>query len=194
MNEYILINYTKGKGACDHCGRTIKNIATIKNNVTGEVFHVGLTCVEKIMKLNVTFYKALSREIKKHYKCMEFYSKGLDIETNLNKIVKNNTKYKEGSYAYKSNEQMLEDAIAEVAWSLARMIDSCMRMNKLSKSGLIDIDILNSLFIKYKEYMSKFDENYNKNKYKYKSCYTMKPLKVILDENEDLKELYKSMQ
>ncbi|PBE23030.1 hypothetical protein BGU17_19100 [Clostridioides difficile] len=31
MNEYILISYTKGKGACDHCRRTIKNIATIKN-------------------------------------------------------------------------------------------------------------------------------------------------------------------
>lgn len=88
---------------------------------------------------------------------------------------------------------MLEDVIVEVVWFLVCMIDSCMRMNKFSKFGLIDIDILNSLFIKYKEYMSKFDENYNKNKYKYKSCYIMKFLKVILDENEDLKELYKSM-
>lgn len=104
MNEYILISYIKGKGVCDYCGRIIKNIVIIKNNVIGEVFYVGLICVEKIMKLNVIFYKVLLREIKKYYKCMEYYSKGLDIEINFNKIVKNNIKYKEGFYVYKFNE------------------------------------------------------------------------------------------
>lgn len=187
MKEFSLIGYEYGKTSCEHCGRAIRNIAILKNNVTGDIQKVGLTCVQKIMNLNDNFYKAMSREIKKFHKDIEFYSKSLDIETNLINLVEVQKGYNKNHYCYKTYDQVFENAIDKVGFALARMIIECEKMNKLSKSGFIDISIKESLKIQRLEYLKKFDSEFNG---KLKSCYYMKDIKTILNENKDLKDLY----
>lgn len=41
--------------SCDHCGKTICNIATIKGKQDGKLYKVGLTCVKKLLKQTVVF-------------------------------------------------------------------------------------------------------------------------------------------
>lgn len=41
--------------SCDHCGKTICNIATIKGKQDGKLYRVGLTCVKKLLKQTVVF-------------------------------------------------------------------------------------------------------------------------------------------
>lgn len=60
VQKYELINVSKLGTAnctplvCEHCGRVIFNIATLRG-ADGKSYVVGLTCLKKILKANVAF-------------------------------------------------------------------------------------------------------------------------------------------
>lgn len=124
MKEWKIIDvyYSKDSYTCEHCGRVIRNIALIQNNVTGVEMKVGLTCLDKIMNLNEKFADALQREIKSYYKSIAHYK---EIMNNEDESIKNKW------------------------WETAQIIRDTEKLNKFSKSGLIDLMNLEELKNKF---------------------------------------------
>ena len=174
MRKYNLIGYEKGNTTCEHCGRGIKNIALLRNNITGEVESVGLTCVEKILKLNPQFAKALNKEIKKYYEYMEYYKDGLDIKINFNRLIKYD------DYKDLSKRKILDKAISEKSFCLVRMIEHTRKLQKVSQSGLVQIENLKELEKQLSDFKNRF-----------KTRPTGRSWEYILDNEQELLELTK---
>lgn len=71
QQTYELVNITKFglfeamPISCDHCGKTICNIATIKGRQDGKLYRVGLTCVKKLLKQTVVFSTEVQWELER---------------------------------------------------------------------------------------------------------------------------------
>ena len=73
MKAYSLIDfYRDNRGmSCQHCGRGIKNIAVVRDNLTGERLYVGTTCIDKLLGINEKANKLLQKRIKDYTRMRE---------------------------------------------------------------------------------------------------------------------------
>lgn len=158
MNQYTIVSFENDRigTSCEHCGRGIKNIAILKDNVTGNKIKVGLTCFGKIMKLNETFEKAVQKAVKKYKKDIEHYKKDMNIVEEFKKRVEWNKEYEVGHYCYKTDKEILRDAIQRVSFGLTQMIIKTKELNKLSKQGLIQLEDLEQLEKQLAEHKNRF--------------------------------------
>lgn len=152
MCEWTIVDtfYSKDSYMCEHCGRVIKNIAIIKSNITGDTMKVGLTCLEKIMKLNKPFYKALQVEIKRYYKTVAEYEKSKNLKENYT-LERADNKNND-----KNNQTIAMLVIKNLEISLYRLIEDTTKLNKFSKTGLIKLQNLEELKKENKRIEKKF--------------------------------------
>jgi transcription elongation factor Elf1 len=163
MKHYTLLGeYTLAEGqktdTCDHCGRAIKSVYMVKDNVTGETLKVGMVCIGKIMNLNESFEKALTKELKKYKKTVDMYEKRVNINLleSIKRQLENNSQLDKDNYNYSDPRIIVRDTINNIWFSLQQLIRETEKLNKLSKSGLIDISKLDE----YKNQLKEFDERF----------------------------------
>lgn len=148
MSNYKLIGLTYGDSrTCEHCGRTIKNIAILENTVTGEKMEVGTTCLGKVLNLNEKFDKAVQTEIKKYKAYVDKYNETRDYQTNYNRMVESGSlqqynpdnRNEDGSLRFYTEKQVMKSAKMLVWTGVADLIKATKRLNELSKKGYIQL-------------------------------------------------------
>ena len=72
MYTLIRIEYNHIGTSCEECGRYIKNIAYVRDNMTNKVLKVGTTCINKLMKLNKKSSDLLQKRIKDYQRRIEY--------------------------------------------------------------------------------------------------------------------------
>lgn len=97
MNRYVLTGvnlYGKGINCC-RCGKPIKEVYSVYDNIENKEMLVGCTCIKEILKTNETISKSLEKELKKYAKLLKSYDENFDAEKEFDKIRKF---VKEGKY------------------------------------------------------------------------------------------------
>ena len=160
MKRYQLVNiYGLAKGekseTCERCGKAIKDIYVIHDNLENKDLHVGSTCIGKVMNLNENFDVALQKELKKYSKLLKKVNNwSLDKEINnlRNKLIKGtwgqNCVYDEKNKCHRAYTLEEFDNIKnEIKINRIELHESDIKdlelqkekLNKFSKTGLINI-------------------------------------------------------
>lgn len=171
MNKYTLIGkYTLAEGqtkdTCEHCGRAIKSVYIVRNNLTGENMKIGSTCIVKIMNLNEAFGKALTKTIKNYDKRYNEYLNSLDITSRYNQILEMRL-----TQGLENTKELRNDimyfVIGMIGTNLYYLIKETEKFNKLSKTGLIELANLEELKEQEKEYHNRFQTREKGNSWEY---------------------------
>jgi hypothetical protein len=147
--------YYTGSTSCDHCGRAIKNIALVENTVTNEKMEIGLTCCEKLMKLNESWTKAMITEVKKYYKIVDEYNISKDFDSLVNEEIE---RYSKAGYEVdeKQKHDFLMNAVARHLRAIETLVKKTIALNNFSKSGLIQLGDANELKIEYNKFKTEY--------------------------------------
>lgn len=121
MTRYsVTLIYQDSQGlTCSHCNRAIKNVAVLKDNLTGDLINVGLTCLEHLLSLKETTNKAIVKESKELIK----------LRVQLSKI-QNKTFNDSQNDINMFGEKMFDDELSFVDWQQSV---SVMYQNKITK-------------------------------------------------------------
>ena len=138
MKAYSLIDfYRDNRGmSCQHCGRGIKNIAVVRDNLTGERLYVGTTCIDKLLGINEKANKLLQKRIKDYTRMRERYTKD--------------------NYNYKKPWEVVRDSIHNIDFAYYQLIKHTVEFNKLSKTKLVDLEPLDELVEGQKKFNERF--------------------------------------
>lgn len=183
MNQYKLIGkYTLAEGQqkdiCEHCGRAIKSVYIVMDNITGNKMKVGSTCITKLMNLTDSFSKLLNKTIKAYDKRYNEYLESVDIMTNYNKVL--DIRIKEGYEITKSlRNDIMYFAIGMVGTNLHYLIKATKEFNNLSKKGLIQLANLEELKEYQKAYDNRFKTREKGNSWEYILDNEIEILKII---------------
>lgn len=153
MKQYTIINtYSIAKGqkaeTCDHCGRAIKDVTIIHDNVNNIDLKVGSTCIIKIMKLNESFNKALLKAIKSYNKSIDLKKEYINytIEDVKNDYIKalendglNQWNTREGKIGY-TKAQLYYSYTINVWYTLNDILQYINKLNSVSKTGLVELN------------------------------------------------------
>jgi hypothetical protein len=163
MKQYTLLgeyNLAEGQKSdtCDHCGRAIKSVYLVKDNVTNKVLKVGMVCIGKIMNLNESFEKALTKELKKYKKTVTTYESQINIDLlqRIKQRLEENSKLEKDDYNYNKPVILVRNVIHNIDFYLYQLIKETEKLNHLSKSGLIDIAKLEEYKKQYKAFQERF--------------------------------------
>lgn len=163
MNQYTLLGeYTlserQHKMTCDHCGRAIKTVYTVRENTTGECLNIGMVCIGKVMELNTTFEKAVIKELKYYKKWKTSYDQKINIDLieSISTALESNSKLNKDDYGYMKPWKVIRDVIKDKGFYIHQMIEHCERLNKVSKTGLIDVNDLKY----YEDLLKEFDDRF----------------------------------
>jgi hypothetical protein len=153
MKQYQIINsYSIATGqqaeTCEHCGRAIKHVTVVHDNVNNTDIKIGCTCIIKVMKLNENFNKALVKAIKSYNKEIDLKKKYLDyiIENvkadyfeSLENDGLNQWNDREGRHGF-TKAQLYYSWAINVWYSLHDILRYTEKLNEVSKTGLVEID------------------------------------------------------
>lgn len=153
MKQYQIINsYSIATGqqaeTCEHCGRAIKHVTVVHDNVNNTDMKIGCTCIIKVMNLNESFNKALVKAIKSYNKEIDLKKEYLDytidnVKADYFKSLENdglnqwNTR--EGKHGF-TNYQLYYSHTIKVWYRLNDILKYTDKLNTVSKSGLVEID------------------------------------------------------
>lgn len=157
MTKYSVIEIYKSEisDTCNHCNRAIKNIAVVRNNLTGETLKVGLTCLENLLNITESFSKLVVKESNKLIKLqndLNSWNEALenveDVDYNIRRFEALCSSKVDGwKYTNKSFSEWYGD-VEKHREHRQRIIDTqCIpnvkkqqiKINKLSKLGLLEL-------------------------------------------------------
>lgn len=163
MNQYTLLGeYTLGEGkqkqTCDHCGRAIKSVYQVRDNTTGDILNIGIVCIGKVMNLNTTFEKAVVRSLKSYKKTKQCRDERINknILESIRKCLDSNSKLDKDDYNYTEPLTIVKECIKDVWFEIRQMIQECEKLNKVSKTGLIDVNDMEYYNNKLNDFHNKF--------------------------------------
>lgn len=162
MKAYSLIDFYRDNVgcSCQHCGRGIKNIAVIRDNLTGEKLVVGTTCVDKLLGINEKANKLLQKRIKEYTRMKDRYTKEIEYKNNLNEYIETrlieNAQYDLDDYNYKKPWEVVRDSIHTIEFAYNQLLIHTKEFNKLSKTKLVDLIILDELLEGQENFKNRF--------------------------------------
>lgn len=164
MKAYSLIDfyYDKVGMSCQHCGRAIKNIAVVRDNLTGEKLYVGTTCVDKLLGINEKANKLLQKKIKEYLKMKDRYMTQIKLQDNLlnyiEKELQGNSQYSKDSYNYRKPWIVVRESIHNIGFAYTQLIKHTVEFNKLSKTKLVNLESLDELIEGQKKFKERFQD------------------------------------
>lgn len=164
MKAYSLIDfyYDKTGMSCQHCGRAIKNIAVVRDNLTGEKLYVGTTCVDKLLGINEKANKLLQKRIKEYTRMKDRYMRYINLQYDLLNYIEGNLQknlqYPKDSYNYRDPWIIVRESIHNIEFAYAQLIKHTVEFNKLSKTKLVDLESLDELIEGQKKFKERFKD------------------------------------
>ena len=170
MYTLIRIGHDRTGTSCEHCGRYIKNIAHVRDNMTGQVLRVGTTCINKLMKLNEKSNKLLQQRIKQYQQRINYNYKVInsDIVEYLEAKLVEGQEYSHNkeSYSYQPSWIVAREAIQNISFAYSQLIKVTKELDNLS-STLIQLEELDILKERHEQFKERFKTIDYKNTWKY---------------------------
>ena len=185
MYTLIRIEYNHIGTSCEECGRYIKNIAYVRDNMTNKVLKVGTTCINKLMKLNKKSSDLLQKRIKDYQRRIEYNYTVIAKINNIEEYIEakliegKEYSYNKDSYSYQPSWIVVREAIQNISFAYSQLIKVTKELDNLSKT-LIQLEELEILEEQHKAFKERFKTEDYKNTWKHN-----------LDNEEGIKELLK---